>query len=103
MTPACTTPARQPGRPRATGGVVNVDYPGPQAKKVYRVLLSGGGWWTRVEIAQERGLWNKGMGRGIKYLLDNGHIVRRGSGVRGQPHEYGVTAACKPMDGIALD
>ena len=77
---------------------------GRGARRTYKLVLNGGGWWSLRELAGELELSSlNSLDKQLKALRAHEHIERRGQGGLSDPYTYGVTAKCKPMPGIELD
>lgn len=76
---------------------------GRGALRTYAHLLNAGGWWDIRELADAVDVVAiESIYPQLHRLLFGQHIVRKGSGVRGDPYLYGVTAACVPVPGVTL-
>jgi hypothetical protein len=70
--------------------------------RAYVLLLNEGGWWSLREISWALEVHVSTLYPQLEALLGRQHIARRGAGKAGTPHVFGVTTACVPVPGVAL-
>lgn len=74
---------------------------GRGALRTYRFLLNEGGWWSIREMCQAFEVMNGvSLLPQLRMLLSRRHIARRGAGMAGDPHVFGVTTTCAPVPGV---
>lgn len=75
------------------------------ARRVWRLLLDGGGWWSAEEVQIAMGLEPKDCQACARWMValanpHRKHALRR---ERRSGWQYAVTAACVPPEGETMD